>query len=233
MSATAEGVSMTPSEEGAVILTAENLRGVPHAEVIIFTEDAEGPGASSIFYNSLGLPLELSGEEFDAHFRALAPEVLRAEFHGDGVWMNGPRRSMMDIATVQFLDDGKVTNIGDIPMRTGGRVHVQDLERLLGKRPAYTELMVERTTDWVFLAGREVHELVAPSGAVYVMQSLSLAVAPDLSVEQLPTLGERLQLPAGWTYRVRTLDEDLLVSARGDAHIVFDEFESNYQRIDT
>lgn len=224
--------SPTPTSDDPVDLTAENLRGVPHAEVIIFTKDAEGPGASSIFYNSLGLPQELSGDEFDAHFRAIDPDALKAEFDGDAVWMNGPRRSMMDTATVQFLEGGEVTNIGDIPMRLGGRLQIADMSQLLGKRPAYTELLVDRTTTWVFIAGREVHELVAPSGAVYVLQSLSRAVDPDLSVEQLPELGQRLQLPDGWQYRVRTLDEDLVVLARGDAHIVFDEFESNYQRVD-
>ena len=30
---------------------------------------------------------------------------------------------------------------------------------------------------------------------------------------------------------VRTSEEDLVVPARGDAHIVFDEFENNYQRV--
>jgi hypothetical protein len=57
-------------------------------------------------------------------------------------------------------------------------------------------------------------------------------VDPDLTTEELATLGERLQLPEGWQYRVRTLDQDLLVGAHGDAHIVFDEFEDNYQRED-
>ncbi|MFF4545709.1 hypothetical protein [Streptomyces sp. NPDC001435] len=49
-------------------------------------------------------------------------------------------------------------------------------------------------------------------------------------MEQLPTLGERLQLPEGWQYHVRTLDEDLRASAHGDARIVFDEYANNYQR---
>jgi hypothetical protein len=65
---------------------------------------------------------------------------------------------------------------------------------------------------------------------VYVMQSMSRNVDPDLGIEQLPTLGQRLELPPGWQYRVRTLEEELVVPARGDAHIVFDEFENNYQR---
>ena len=94
----------------------------------------------------------------------------------------------------------------------------------------YTELTVNRTTDWVFKQGQEVHELVAPSGAVYVMQSMSRHVDPNLEIEQLPTLGQHLKLPQGWQYRVCSLEEDLVVPARGDAHIVFDEFENNYQR---
>jgi len=62
------------------------------------------------------------------------------------------------------------------------------------------------------------------------MQSMSRHVDPDLEIEQLPTLVRRLKLPQGWQYRVRTLGEDLVVPARGDAHIVFDVFENNYQR---
>jgi len=77
-----------------------------------------------------------------------------------------------------------------------------------------------------------VHELIAPDGRVYAMQSASLIKGPDLA-EQLPNLGERLQMPAGWTYRVRTPDQDLVVQARdGVAHVVLDEFENNYQRED-
>jgi len=51
----------------------------------------------------------------------------------------------------------------------------------------------------------------------------------------LPTLGQRLHLPDGWEYRTPTLDEDLVVRAQrggAEAHIVFDEYENNYQRID-
>jgi hypothetical protein len=63
------------------------------------------------------------------------------------------------------------------------------------------------------------------------MQSMSRHVDPNLEIEQLATLGQRLKLPPEWQYRVRTTEEDLVVPARGDAHIVFDEFENNYQRV--
>jgi hypothetical protein len=220
-------MTATSAGQGVVTLTAENLHGVPHGEVVVFTRDSDGPGASSILYNTLGLPDTMTDEQF----RALDPERLKTDYRADAIWLNGPRRALMDSATAEFLDEGRVSNVGGIPMRTVGRVHVPDLNLFLSaQRPPYTELTVARTTDWVFKQGRDVHELVAPSGAVYVMQSMSRHIDPNLEIEQLPTLGQRLQLSQGWQYRVRTLEEDLVVPARGDAHIVFDEFENNYQR---
>ena len=67
------------------------------------------------------------------------------------------------------------------------------------------------------------------------MQSASQHVDPSLTPDKLASLGQRLDLPDGWDYRTPTLDEDLVVRAqRGgvEAHLVFDEFENNYQRID-
>jgi haloalkane dehalogenase len=77
-----------------------------------------------------------------------------------------------------------------------------------------------------------VSELLAPSGTVFVLQSFSRIVDADPSVEQLPALGERLQLSEGWQYRLRTLHRNPVVGACGDAHIVFDEYERNCQRED-
>jgi len=168
----------------------------------------------------------------DAQFRALDADALKAEFGGDGIWLNGPRRAQMDEASAEVLDDGRVTSVGGIPMQTVAKVRIPDVRMFAGRRPAYTETEVERSTTWVFHAGQPVHELVAPDGSVYAMQSASLIKDPNLA-EQLPNLGERLQMPDGWTYRVRTPDHDLVVQARdGVAHVVLDEFENNYQRED-
>jgi hypothetical protein len=217
-----------PSTPETVSVHLRELRGKPHAEVVIIKRDAEGPGAVGICYNTLSLPDPLSDEQF----RALNPDALKAEFGGDGIWMNGPRRAQMDEASAEVLDGGRVTSVGGIPMQIVANVRIPDVRMFAGTRPAYKETEVERTTRWVFHAGRRVHELVAPDGSVYAMQSASLIKDPDLA-EKLPDLGERLQMPAGWTYRVRTPDQDLVVHARdGVAHVVLDEFENNYQRED-
>jgi hypothetical protein len=217
-----------PSTPENVSVHLRDLRGKPHAEVVIIKRDTEGLGAVGICYNTLSLPDRLSDEQF----RALNPEALKAEFGGDGIWMNGPRRAQMDEASAEVLDGGQITSVGGIPMQTVAKVRIPDVRLFARTRPAYTETEVERTTTWTFHAGQPVHELVAPDGSVYAMQSASLLKDPDLA-EQLANLGQRLQMPDGWTYRVRTPDQDLVVQARdGVAHVVLDEFENNYQRED-
>ncbi|MGP4033163.1 hypothetical protein [Pseudarthrobacter sp. 1C304] len=221
---------------GAVHVSAENLHGQHHAEIVVFTRDPDGPGAFGMIYNTLGLADDVSDEELDARFRALDPEELKKDFGGDVVWLNGPRRALMDRMTLVVFEDAKVSMVGPIPMRTVATVSVPDLDAFVAsERPPYTEITVGRTTEWFFNAGRQVYQLVSPAGSVYIMQSASQHVDPANTVDRLATLGERLKLPQGWEYRTPTLQEDLVVRADAEgtpAHIVLDEYEDNYQRID-
>jgi hypothetical protein len=195
-----------PMNQGTVPIKADNVRSTHHAEIVVFTRDTQGPGATGVCYNNLGLPDEVSDTQFDASFRALDPDSPASTFHGVAVWMNGPRRALMSSFTGAVSDGGKVTDVADIPMRTVATVHVPELDLFFSsERPPYTEITVGRTTEWVFDHGREVAELVAPNGNVYVMQSCSQHVDPGLTLDQ---------------------------RGGGDAHIVFGELENNYQRVD-
>ena len=50
-----------------------------------------------------------------------------------------------------------------------------------------------------------------------------------MTPESLLTLGERLELPEGWTYRTRVLDEELIVDTTETiATVLQDEFENSY-----
>jgi haloalkane dehalogenase len=52
----------------------------------------------------------------------------------------------------------------------------------------------------------------------------------EYTVDDLPTLGSTLQLPTGWTYQARTLSEDLILTADGEATIVTDDLGNTYQK---
>ena len=79
-----------------------------------------------------------------------------------------------------------------------------------------------------------MYELITPEGAVYTMFSLSLRIDPSNTIENLPTLGERLKkLPEGWKFRSRKLDKEMILTSIVDSEppntIVLDELVGNYQ----
>ena len=224
---------MTASQ---VLISGDNMHGKHHAEVLIMKRDPDGPGGAGNYYNSLGVVDDVPDEEFDARFRALDPERLREEYGGDAVRFNGPRRFLADRFTGEAFDGGKQSMLGPIPLYVYGLFVVPDFDAFVaGKQTPYHETVSKRTTTWFFEAGTEVYELVSPTGSVFVMQSASLRVDPDNTVDKLATLGERLTLPEGWQFRVRTLKEELVMAATYDSDppntSVLDEFENNYQRL--
>jgi hypothetical protein len=223
-------------DEGSVLVSGENMRGRHHAEVLIMKKDPDGPGGAGNYFNSLGVVDDVPDAEFDARFRALDPDQLRQEYGGDAVRFNGPRRFLGDRFTAVAFDGGRRSMLGPIPMYLYGTFVVPDLGAFAsGKQAPYRETVSKRTTTWFFDAGTEVYELVSPEGTVFVMQSASLMVDPHNTVDRLPTLGDRLSLPEGWQFRVRTLEADLVMpvtySDDPPNTIVLDELENNYQRL--
>ncbi len=63
-----------------------------------------------------------------------------------------------------------------------------------------------------------------------MMQSSAQIADPKLSLDDLPRLGERLQLPAGWKYQTRALDRDYALTAEGMAYVINDDLYNPYQR---
>lgn len=213
---------MAPAqEERTLAVDAKDLRRMHHAEIVVFTKDEEGPGGSGMLYNTISLTDEVPDEEFDAQFRALDPEALAKEFNADVVWMNGPRRCVLDRLKITVPDNGKTTMVGPIPMQTIGTMRLPDLNGFLAsEKPPYTEMTVGRSTEEFFSAGQQVYQLVSPSGDVCCMYSASLKVDPDNTPDRIATLGERLNQPEGWEYRAPTLEKDLVVRAlRGGASL--------------
>lgn len=88
---------------------------------------------------------------------------------------------------------------------------------------------MNRGSTFFFDAGSKVWELVNPEGKAYVMQALCIGVDPSISLDTLDSLGSRLSLPEGWTYRSRILDEELVVDTTDHpATVLQDEFENSY-----
>jgi hypothetical protein len=143
------------------------------------------------------------------------------------VKLNGPRHWVLDgLGT-------KVAPVEPVLREFNGlltrRIALVDLGQMPGSVP-YTERRVDRGAQFFWDAGKPVYELVAADGTVYTMQALCIGVDSTMNDDgALDALGSRLQLPAGWTYRIRIPDDELVCDTTGEmARVLQDEFENTY-----
>lgn len=171
----------------------------------------------------------------DEAWYALDPDAIQAENEASFIEMNGPRYFVVD-GTADTGDgaggtgtaaggEAMTRQFGDITMSLLATADVSE------ESQSYVPDLVARTTTWTFEAGTEIYELTDPEGNVYVMQSYSRIVNPTLTAEDLPTLDDQLDLPEGWAYGARVLDEALQVALAPDgAFVVQDDLRNSYQR---
>ncbi len=201
----------------------DNMRGTRYGEVFVITGHLNH--IRGTVYNTLGL-----NDCPEEQWKALNTDEMKKETRARAILLNGPRHFLMDKAAIEKV--GKVVSFGGLQFRELATIRIP-LQNMIGgnKRKPYTEHTIERTTSYVFSGGKMVYELVAPDGRVYVMQSYALSVDPSLTEESLATLASRLKLPEQWQYRVRKLDQEYGVHTSGEAHVIQDDFENTYQRV--
>jgi hypothetical protein len=200
-----------------------DLRDVRYCEILVITRDKGR--LQGVVYNTLGL-----NDCPAAQWQALDPEKIKRDFGAVNVVMNGPRYFLMDSNALQ--DPGAVASFDGLELRALATFSLPAGSLLGGERAPYTETVIDRTTEYVFKQGQSVYELVDPRGQTYVMQSYAQIVDPALKEADLATLAGRLSLPAGWSYRARRLDADLVVRSGGAAHVITDDLSNTYQRVD-
>ena len=199
------------------------LRGVRYCEVLLLRKGERGYSAE--VWNTMGM-----SDCPEDQWSTLDAKAIAGERDAVAAILNGPRYWTLDSIDTDLRAGAPETTFGDIGMFQAATL---DLGDELPSQVPYTERSVARDTVFGFDGGSEVYELVAPDGATYVMQARSQIVDETLEASDLPDLGDRLELPDGWAYRVRTLDAPLSVqSSDGVAVVIQDELQNTYQRID-
>jgi hypothetical protein len=203
---------------GARAASVSGLHDARYCE--IFEVKGAPPTATVTVWNTIGFSACPAAwwDAFDAG--ALAREL------GDAaVVLNGPRHWLLDVASAPRL--GPVRAFHGVRLRKVATIAIHSAAELV--QAPYTDRTIARRNTWRWRRGRTVFELVAPGGDVYVMQSYSQIVDRNLRLADLPSLGRRLHLPAGWRYRTRRLRRPLVLTAHGRATIVQDDLQNTYQ----
>ena len=206
---------MTPKPERLI----SDMRGVRYGEVLaVFARD--GRFEAEVFGTQLinDCPQEL--------WETLDASTIAAEMGALAVKLNGPRYWTLDGFGLKVaVVDPVMRDFNGITMRRIATVDLGEVPKL----GPYTETKVNRGAIFFWDAGQTVHELVDPNGSAFVLQALCVGVDPEMSPATLLTLGDRLALPDGWSYRTRILDEELIVDTTATiATVLQDEFENSY-----
>jgi haloalkane dehalogenase len=197
----------------------DNLRNVRYCEVFVATR--HGMSAAAAVYNTLGLN-DCPADKWSA----LDANKLKKELKATEVILNGPRYFVMDRNAL--ANPGNVKNFDSLDARLVAQLEIKQKQ----KRTPYTENTVDRQSRYVYERGKNVYELVSPDGRVFIMQSYSQEIDKSLNEQGLQSLATRLKLPKGWQYRIRKLDDDLVVRNSGtQAHVVQDDLRNTYQLV--
>lgn len=214
----------TPAAPETAIASSDerSVRGVRYCEILVPEVDGSRDVAALRVYTTQG--------DYDCPLATWNAIDARTEARRLGVPMvikNGPRFVAYDQITAEI--DGSVESFHGLDLRL-----VATLELPAGSmpqdRPAYSGMTVARNTEYVFLAGKPIFELVAPDGSVFVMQSYLAPNDPDGDSSGLDGLADRLTLPEGWAFREIVLDEDLhAATSNGQATVIRDDLGNTYQ----
>jgi len=196
-----------------------DMRNVRYGEVLgVFARD--GRFEAEVFGTQLinDCPQEL--------WETLDATEIAADMGAIGVKLNGPRYWTLDAFGQKVaVAEPVLRDFNGITMRRIATVDLGEIPKL----GPYNETKVNRGVIFFWDEGQTVHELINPEGHAYVMQALCTGVDPTMSPESLLTLGERLELPDGWSYRTRVLEEELIVDTTATiATVLQDEFENSY-----
>ena len=196
-----------------------SMRGVRYGEVLAAYASDDGFRAEVYGTQLLNdCPQEL-WEQLDA-------TSIAADLGALFVKLNGPRHWVLDgLGTKVAVLEPVLKDFSGLTMR-----RIAEVE--LGDDPTqvpYTIRHVNRGAIFFFDEGSKVYELVDPQGLAYVMQAYCIGVDPSLTEELLDDLGDRLELPDGWSYRVRVLDAELIIDTSDHlATVIQDELENTY-----
>ncbi len=223
-------VTLPNDGANAKLNTFKNTYGHRYTEMFLIGGNAITKNLEANVYNTWGLNGgDTTGDSCPA---ALLDKVdvksVKEQYGMLASFKNGPRMWTLDWIEVEM---GKELDFNRMKARWVNWLDLKGISTEPGAAD-YKNITVTRHTKFGFNKGTRISVLDDPDGDPWVMKSFSLITHPDQKFEELPTLGSRLKLPAGWKFRSLVLELDLILTPDkdGTAHITQDNFGNTYDR---
>ncbi|MEO1617144.1 MAG: alpha/beta hydrolase [Planctomycetota bacterium] len=193
-----------------------------YCELMAVTLDDGTPSAEVWWTNN---PIDCTPNVWDVDLDQAKEDLGAVE-----VIVNGPRYMIID--GNELVSDGAFPPAQEVAGMQMIRVaSVEADPSQATQRTPYQSSFVDRNNVFTFDVGAEVYELTSDAGDVYIMQSYAQIVDPTLTRDDLPGLGSRLDLPQGWTYSSRILDEPIVLNVDEPIEVLQDNLQNTYSKL--
>ena len=182
------------------------------------------------FYNTTGTATGCPADKF----AGMDAKKVAAATGADAVYLNptpqtARRYWVMDQA--YLYEAGETVDFFGVDATWGATMKPEAVKAATTRD--FEPAVIHRKTVWFYAKGSTVFLLRTRDKKTFVMQSYATEVDPSQSYDQLPQLGSKLKLPAGWKYEVKTLSQDLTIDPRrvpgNAAHITQDDLHNRYE----
>lgn len=221
--------------DSAVNRRIDNMHGVRYIEIFLAARDANGNLVAACYnpmYGDWGIPESkdtapqdlVAGIDFDQ---------LKAEYGLLGASLNGPKIWTPDWSTAMV---GNVRDFNGIKAPWVAQLDMKKAGAVADVTP-YEPMTIARDSSMGWPAGTKAMLLDDAEGNTWIMKGFQLGLEPRFEYDDFLANGATYfeKLPAGWKFRVVTLEKELIETApqNGLVTIMADEFFNVYDKTGT
>jgi hypothetical protein len=218
--------------DGAVFGRVDGMHGVRYIEIFLAGRKAETGDIVAACYNPMfgdwGIPASKDTAP-QALVEGIDFDELKTEYNLLGASLNGPKIWTPDWAEFEV---GKVRDFNGIKAPWVGQLDMKEAGAVSDVAP-YEPMTIARESRLGWPAGTRVMLLDDAAGNTWIMKGFQLGLEPRFEYDDFVANGARYfeNLPAGWSFRVVTLEQELIETPEnGVATIMADEFFNVYDK---
>lgn len=211
----------------------DNMHQTRFIEIFLAHPDTETGKVVAECYNSMftsnGIPTSKNTAP-QARVEGLDFASMKTEYGVNGASLNGPKIWLPDWTEI---DRGVERNFNGIKATWVAQLDMGDNAGGVGESTPYAPMFIARKSGMGWNKGTTALLLDDPEGNTWIMKGFQLGVKPQYTYEEFLAAGVSnfKKLPAGWKFRIKTLEKDLIETPEnGVATIMPDEFFNIYDK---
>jgi hypothetical protein len=212
----------------------DNLNRVRYLEIFVVGGNGITGNLVANVYNTTFIPgLDLKANKDTSPqdwVGALNLDGIKKQFSALDVSLNGPKLWMLDWVDIPLGTERELSG-KQIPWCA--TLHLTKEEAKEMGKISYKSTTIERKSKIGYNKGTQVFLIDDAEGTTWIMKGFQLGMTPRWTYEEFAAdpASKFKQLPAGWKYRTKVLDQDLImVPETGIATIMPDEFFNVYDK---